>query len=116
MERRAILSQRVVEVVHGAATGTHAGTGMWNNTASGNSRTIGLAAESAGIANGFPWAEVRIGAGQSGGVAILRHVRSDMHRSAGHGEHALPAGRMPDPSLNVGVFRWGVAARMAGNG
>jgi peptidoglycan hydrolase-like protein with peptidoglycan-binding domain len=92
----------------------HAGAGIWNGVTNGNSSFIGVEAENTGLANDFPWPAVQVDAYQRGVAAILRHLNIGVGCCAGHREYALPAGRKPDPSLDMTTFRSSVAAILNG--
>ena len=92
----------------------HAGAGIWNGATNGNANFIGIEAENTGLANDFPWPAVQLDAYQRGVAAILRHLHIGAECCAGHREYALPAGRKPDPSLDMPSFRSSVAAIIAG--
>lgn len=92
----------------------HAGSGLWNGVARGNSHFIGIEAENSGRDDDFPWPTVQLDAYQRGVAAILRHLKLDAGCCAGHKEYALPLGRKPDPSLDMPGFRSAVARILSG--
>lgn len=83
----------------------HAGAGNWRGTTKGNTHFIGVEAENTGRADDFPWPAVQLNAYQRGVAAIFRHLKLDADCCAGHREYALPAGRKPDPTLDMVAFR-----------
>jgi peptidoglycan hydrolase-like protein with peptidoglycan-binding domain len=83
----------------------HAGAGNWRGTTKGNSHFIGVEAENTGRADDFPWPAVQLNAYHRGVAAIFRHLKLDADCCAGHREYALPAGRKPDPTLDMVAFR-----------
>lgn len=87
----------------------HAGKGTWNGTLGGNTHFIGIEAENTGRADDFPWPAVQLDAYQRGVAAILKHLKLDAVCCAGHREYALPAGRKPDPSLDMVAFRFSLS-------
>jgi peptidoglycan hydrolase-like protein with peptidoglycan-binding domain len=91
----------------------HAGAGIWQGFSNGNGNFIGIEAEHTGRP-ADPWPAVQIDAYQRGVAAILRHVGRGPEFCAGHKEYAKPAGRKPDPSFDMNVFRSGVEAFMNG--
>jgi hypothetical protein len=91
----------------------HAGEGIWQKVTAGNSRFIGIEAENAGTASD-PWPQVQMDAYERGVAAILKHIGRGAEFCAGHKEYALPAGRKPDPSFDMGIFRHHVAAILEG--
>jgi hypothetical protein len=93
-----------------AGKANHAGGGMWKGVSTGNSNFIGIEAENTGLPNDDPWPAIQVTAYQRGVAAILDHLGLAADRCAGHKEYALPRGRKSDPSLDMGVFRGGVAA------
>lgn len=91
----------------------HAGAGLWQGVASGNSSFIGIEAENAGTGVD-PWPAEQVEAYARGVAAILSHIGADAVMCAGHKEYALPKGRKIDPSFDMVTFRDHVAAYMAG--
>jgi peptidoglycan hydrolase-like protein with peptidoglycan-binding domain len=87
----------------------HAGKGVWNGVTLGNTHFIGVEAENTGGADDFPWPAVQLDAYQRGVAAIFRHLSLAADCCAGHREYALPAGRKPDPTLDMVAFRSSVA-------
>jgi peptidoglycan hydrolase-like protein with peptidoglycan-binding domain len=83
----------------------HAGAGNWRGTTKGNAHFIGVEAENTGRADDFPWPAVQLNAYQRGIAAIFHHLKLDADCCAGHREYALPAGRKPDPTLDMVAFR-----------
>jgi peptidoglycan hydrolase-like protein with peptidoglycan-binding domain len=92
----------------------HAGAGNWQGLTAGNTNFIGIEAENTGRENDLPWPEVQMEAYRRGVAAILAHIGRGPEFCAGHKEYALPAGRKPDPSFDMGAFRASVAAILAG--
>jgi len=92
----------------------HAGAGEWNGVTNGNAHFIGIEAENTGRANDLPWPSAQIDAYHRGVAALLRHTGLSAGACAGHKEYALPAGRKPDPSLDMTAFRASVAAVLGG--
>ena len=87
----------------------HAGKGEWNGETSGNTHFIGIEAENTGGHDDFPWPAVQLDAYQRGVAAIFKHLNLTHACCAGHKEYALPAGRKPDPTLDMIAFRTTVA-------
>ena len=87
----------------------HAGKGEWNGEKSGNTHFIGIEAENTGGPDDFPWPAVQLDAYQRGVAAIFKHLNLTHACCAGHREYALPAGRKPDPTLDMIAFRATVA-------
>ena len=96
-----------------AGRANHAGAGSWNGIVTGNSSFIGIEAENSGRAND-PWPDVQVDAYQRGVAAILAHIGRTAASCCGHKEYALPAGRKPDPDLDMNAFRDRVAKILAG--
>lgn len=92
----------------------HAGKGAWNGVWNGNAHFIGIEAENTGRADDQPWPAVQVAAFHRGVAAILKHVGLGAQACAGHKEYALPAGRKPDPTLDMIAFREAVASHLAG--
>lgn len=92
----------------------HAGAGDWHGITTGNASFIGTEAENTGGTDDFPWPDIQIEAYQCGVAAILRHLKLDVSSCAGHKEYALPRGRKPDPSVDMDLFRQGVAGYLNG--
>lgn len=91
----------------------HAGAGLWQGIASGNTHFIGIEAENSGAAKD-KWPAVQIDAYHRGVAAILKHVGKGAEFCAGHKEYALPKGRKDDPDLDMNVFRAAVDAILKG--
>ncbi len=91
----------------------HAGPGTWKGHSNGNTNFIGIEAENSGKPDD-PWPEVQMDAYRRGVAAILMHIEKGSEMCAGHKEYATPAGRKPDPSFNMDVFRSTVAVIMSG--
>lgn len=89
----------------------HAGNGMWQGIASGNTNFIGIEAENTGLPDD-PWPAIQIDAYQRGVAAILGHANLTPASCAGHKEFAPK--RKTDPTLDMPAFRMAVAAIMAG--
>ena len=96
-----------------AGRANHAGAGSWNGIVTGNSSFIGIEAENSGRADD-PWPDVQVDAYQHGVAAILAHIGRTAASCCGHKEYALPAGRKPDPDLDMHAFRDRVAKILAG--
>lgn len=92
----------------------HAGAGEWQGLLNGNSNFIGIEAENTGRPDDFPWPAVQLDAYQRGVAAILKHLGRSPDFCCGHREYALPAGRKPDPTLDMAGFRLAVAGFMSG--
>jgi peptidoglycan hydrolase-like protein with peptidoglycan-binding domain len=92
----------------------HAGHGRWNDVTAGNTHFIGIEAENTGSTDDFPWPAVQLDGYQRGIAALFRHLQLDAGCCAGHREYALPAGRKPDPSLDMVAFRSSVAGWLTG--
>lgn len=87
----------------------HAGKGVWQGYASGNTSFIGIEAENDG--DGEEWPPVQLEAYCHGVAAILMHEGLDVSCCAGHKEYTS---RKPDPSFDMHDFRGRVAEVMAG--
>lgn len=96
-----------------AGRANHAGKGDWRGIVTGNSSFIGIEAENSGLA-GDVWPQVQLDAYHRGVAAILKKLGAGAAMCCGHKEYALPAGRKPDPSLDMGAFRAAVAEFIAG--
>jgi peptidoglycan hydrolase-like protein with peptidoglycan-binding domain len=86
----------------------HAGAGLWNGVAAGNTHFLGVEAENTGLADD-PWPQVQMEAYEHGMAAILRYLNRGPEWCAGHKEFALPQGRKDDPSFDMAKFRADVA-------
>lgn len=95
-----------------AGRSNHAGRGLWEGNASGNTSFIGIEAENTGLTND-PWPSIQLEAYARGVAALLKHIRRGSEFCAGHKEYALPRGRKPDPSFDMRAFRERVAAFMS---
>jgi peptidoglycan hydrolase-like protein with peptidoglycan-binding domain len=93
----------------------HAGVGVWNEVAAGNTHFIGIEAENTGLVNDLPWPDVQINAYRHGVAAILNHINRDADWCAGHKEYALPQGRKNDPTFDMALFRTNVSDILKGN-
>lgn len=82
----------------------HAGNGLWNQVATGNTNFIGIEAENTGLPSA-KWPNVQIDAYQRGVAAILRQLGLPAACCAGHKEYATPAGRKSDPAFDMATFR-----------
>jgi peptidoglycan hydrolase-like protein with peptidoglycan-binding domain len=82
----------------------HAGAGLWNGVAAGNTHFLGIEAENTGLADD-PWPQVQMDAYRQGVAAILRNLNRGPEWCAGHKEFALPQGRKTDPSFDMAKFR-----------
>jgi hypothetical protein len=91
----------------------HAGAGTWQGVQTGNSSFIGIEAENTGKSDD-PWPEVQMDAYRRGVAAILKKIGAQAIMACGHKEYALPKGRKPDPSFDMGTFRTAVADIMSG--
>lgn len=96
-----------------AGRANHAGKGIWQGIANGNSNFIGIEAENTGLTSD-PWPDIQMEAYHHGVAAILSHIGQGPEFCAGHGEYALPKGRKNDPSFPMNAFRMSVAAIMNG--
>lgn len=92
----------------------HAGEGLWRQLSNGNGNFIGIEAENTGGADDFPWPPVQLQAYHWGVAAILKHIGRGAEFCAGHKEYALPAGRKPDPSFDMVLFRAAVGTILNG--
>lgn len=92
----------------------HAGKGVWQGIRTGNSSFVGIEAENMGTA-ADPWPTVQMEAYRHGVAAILKKIGAGAEMCCGHKEFALPPGRKDDPSFDMGAFRAGVAAILAGS-
>jgi N-acetyl-anhydromuramyl-L-alanine amidase AmpD len=92
----------------------HAGAGVWNGIATGNTNFVGIEAENSGRASD-PWPAVQVDAYQRGAAAILGHSGRTAASCCGHREYARPLGRKSDPNLDMDRFRQAVAAILAGS-
>lgn len=97
-----------------AGKANHAGAGIWQGIANGNTNFIGIEAENTGAANDLPWPPAQIDAYHRGVAAILGHIGRGAEFCAGHKEYALPKGRKDDPSFDMVAFRAAVGAILAG--
>jgi hypothetical protein len=96
-----------------AGRANHAGRGIWNGIAAGNSSFIGIEAENSGRA-GDHWPPVQLDAYHRGVAAILGHVGRTAASCCGHREYARPTGRKPDPNFEMDPFRQAVASILSG--
>jgi GH24 family phage-related lysozyme (muramidase) len=96
-----------------AGRANHAGPGMWEGVATGNSSFIGIEAEHSGDPDD-PWPDVQMDAYVRGVAAILKHIGANANMCCGHKEYALPAGRKPDPTFDMAKFRSAVAEYLVG--
>jgi len=94
----------------------HAGTGVWREVKNGNAHFIGIEAENTGGGDDLPWPEVQMDAYLRGVAAILKRARCTADFCVGHKEYALPAGRKPDPTFDMNIFRKEVADLIEGRG
>jgi peptidoglycan hydrolase-like protein with peptidoglycan-binding domain len=90
----------------------HAGKGIWQGVANGNSNFIGIEAENTGGADDFPWPEVQMDAYRRGVAAILKKIKQGEIFCAGHKEYA--PGRKIDPLFDMDAFRSTVGLIMKG--
>jgi peptidoglycan hydrolase-like protein with peptidoglycan-binding domain len=95
-----------------AGRANHAGIGSWQGTTTGNSSFIGIEAENTGKSTDFPWPAVQMEAYAQGVAAILKRLGRGPQYCAGHKEYA--AGRKPDPSFDMHIFRSSVMAILDG--
>lgn len=97
----------------------HAGKGEWQGVNAGNTQLIGIEAENTGLREGpkkeFPWPEVQMDAYERGVAALLTHIGAEPIMCCGHKEFALPRGRKPDPSFEMGPFRARVVGLISGS-
>lgn len=91
----------------------HAGNGIWQGIATGNTSFIGIEGENAGSPNDA-WPEVQMDACRRGVAAILKRIARGAEFCAGHKEYALPKGRKQDPLFDMDAFRLSVAAIISG--
>ena len=96
-----------------AGRANHAGRGIWNGIASGNTNFIGIEAENSG-SKVDPWPAVQMDAYHRGVAAILGHANRTAASCCGHREYALPAGRKQDPDFDMDAFRTAVADLLGG--
>jgi len=96
-----------------AGRANHAGVGRWEGLVTGNANFIGIEAENSGLAND-PWPDVQMDAYCRGVAALLAKIGAQSNMCCGHKEYALPAGRKPDPTVDMAKFRNDVAALLAG--
>jgi len=94
-----------------AGRANHAGAGNWEGITTGNSSFIGIEAENSGH---DPWPEVQMDAYRRGVAAILKRIGAGASMCCGHKEYALPAGRKPDPTFDMALFRRAVSDLLAG--
>lgn len=92
----------------------HAGPGVWQGLATGNTNFIGIEAENTGLPNDTPWPSVQLDAYRRGVAAILLHVHRPALFCVGHKEYATPNGRKDDPDFDMLTFRRDVANIMTG--
>jgi peptidoglycan hydrolase-like protein with peptidoglycan-binding domain len=95
-----------------AGRANHAGDGKWEKLTTGNSSFIGIEAEHTGRPED-PWPEVQMDAYRRGAAALLARIGAAPTMCCGHKEYALPKGRKPDPTFDMGEFRANVALIMA---
>ncbi|MBC9032228.1 N-acetylmuramoyl-L-alanine amidase [Sphingomonas sp. JC676] len=94
-----------------AGRANHAGAGNWEGITTGNSSFIGIEAENSGR---DPWPDVQMDAYRRGVAAILKRIGAGASMCCGHKEYALPAGRKPDPTFDMALFRRDVSDLLAG--
>jgi peptidoglycan hydrolase-like protein with peptidoglycan-binding domain len=92
----------------------HAGPGSWQGITSGNTHFIGIEAENTGKFDDFPWPAIQLESYQRGVAALFKHLGLNVDCCAGHREYALPAGRKPDPTLDMVAFRSSVSSFLNG--
>jgi hypothetical protein len=97
-----------------AGRANHAGEGLWRGVTTGNSSFIGIEAENTGGANDTPWPVVQRDALVRGCAALLESIGAGPEWVVGHREYALPAGRKPDPLIDLHALRRDVATALAG--
>jgi peptidoglycan hydrolase-like protein with peptidoglycan-binding domain len=100
-----------------AGRANHAGVGNWQGITTGNASFIGIEAENTGHTSGSladPWPAIQLDAYRRGCAAILKQIAANAIMCCGHKEYALPQGRKPDPTFDMGEFRREVATIMAG--
>ena len=91
-----------------AGRANHAGPGMWMGVTGGNARFIGIEAENSGETSGphaEAWPKAQMEAYRHGVAALLSRLGVLSYMCCGHKEYALPAGRKPDPSFDMQIFR-----------
>lgn len=98
----------------GAGRANHAGPGSWRGIATGNSSFLGIEAENTGTAADLPWPVVQRDALVRGCAALLQHLGHGTEWLVGHKEYALPAGRKPDPLIDMHALRRDVDIALAG--
>ncbi len=98
----------------GAGRANHAGAGDWKGVTTGNSSFIGIEAENTGTADDMPWPPVQRDALVRGCAALLGHAGRGADWVVGHREYALPAGRKPDPLIDLHALRRDVGTALAG--
>lgn len=101
-------------IVIAAGRANHAGDGNWRGVTTGNSSMIGVEAENTGLPSDSPWPDVQMDAYARGVAAILKKIGAGADMCCGHKEYALPMGRKPDPSFEMGNFRDRVAEILGG--
>ncbi|MGA9768673.1 MAG: N-acetylmuramoyl-L-alanine amidase [Blastocatellia bacterium] len=92
----------------------HAGRGLWQGVATGNTNFIGIEGENPGTSADLPWPDIQMKAYHHGVAAILKHINRGVEFCAGHKEFALPKGRKPDPLFDMNEFRSNVASILSG--
>jgi peptidoglycan hydrolase-like protein with peptidoglycan-binding domain len=98
----------------GAGLANHAGAGQWRGVTSGNRSFIGIEVENAGTPADLPWPLKQRNALVQGCAALLQRINASPDWLMGHKEYALPAGRKPDPLIDMDALRGDVAAAIAG--
>ncbi|MEJ7763893.1 MAG: N-acetylmuramoyl-L-alanine amidase [Acidimicrobiales bacterium] len=96
-----------------AGRANHAGAGNWRGITDGNGRMLGIEAENNGT--GEHWSDRQMDSYRRGVAAILRRINRGAEWACGHKEYALPRGRKPDPTFDMGAFRGAVAGILAGH-
>jgi GH24 family phage-related lysozyme (muramidase)/peptidoglycan hydrolase-like protein with peptidoglycan-binding domain len=96
-----------------AGRANHAGRGLWEGIATGNSSFIGIEAEHSGDP-AEKWPDVQTDAYVRGVAAILKHIGASANMCCGHKEYALPPKRKPDPTFDMAEFRQAVSQYLTG--
>ncbi|MDP4299008.1 peptidoglycan recognition protein family protein [Leptothrix discophora] len=96
----------------GAGRANHAGKGSWRGVESGNASFIGIEVENTGTPADLPWPAVQRDALVRAAATLLQHLGQGPEWLVGHKEYALPAGRKPDPLIDMDHLREDVAACM----
>jgi predicted chitinase len=92
-----------------AGRANHAGAGIWEGIATGNSNFIGIEAENSGS---DPWPAEQLDAYARGVAAILKQIGASANMVCGHKEYA--PGRKVDPDFDMASFRSTVSEFLVG--